>query len=321
MSDILFRQLQSLQLSGLLKDAGGDPILEAQLRQRVEEANRELENARKQGDSLLPKEIQTMSRVAVFLRGGGVEGQIGIRPSLAGAALLHYERMFVEQAIHDEREFARSSGRQRRPRGSKNPELLFIGTPRGSFGLEFTPKPQDDTALLEVHAGSLEHLASSIEAVADSNDDGLAKSVEQIPAGVLQHLKQFFKVLSTHGAEIRLASSTGKARTLDSSQVQRAAERLEKSVIQTEIALTGTFRGVARESGVFDLLDEHGELITGTVAEQLTEEDLERIDRMVNELGKAKLQKTTIMTVSGPSATKYVLLDAEVLADEPPPDE
>ena len=56
--------------------------------------------------------------------------------------------MFVEQALHDERMMAKDAGRNRRPRGSPAPELLFVGTPRGSFGLEFVPQTPDDPTLL-----------------------------------------------------------------------------------------------------------------------------------------------------------------------------
>ncbi len=311
MSDILFRHLQVLELKALLDQVANDPILGPQLRERLEDAEQELSKSRKQADSVLPKEIRTLPRFAIFLRGGGVENQTGIRPSLAGAALIQYEKMFAEQAIHDEREFAKTAGRQRRPRGAQTPELLFTGTPRGSFGLEFVPQPIADDALLKVHANSLGRVAEAIIAVANGDDATFATTIEPIPIGVLQPLKQFFKTLANQGAEVRLAFDTAPGTSLGIAQIQRATERLERDVIQGEVEITGIFRGVARESGVFDLKVSPDEFITGTVAENFTEDDLERIDKLTNHTCVAKLQKTTITTISGSLPPGYVLLSAE----------
>lgn len=67
----------------------------------------ELEAVKQEKGSLLPKESVVLPRAAIFLRGGGVQDSAGIRPSLAGEALIQYEKMFTEQAIHDEREAAK----------------------------------------------------------------------------------------------------------------------------------------------------------------------------------------------------------------------
>ena len=74
---------------------------------------------------------------------------------------------------------------------------------------------------------------------------------------------------------------------------------------------SGTFRGVTLESGHFDLKIESGEVITGTVADNLPEEDLERIDGLTNKRCTARLQKTTIRRISGASRLSFVLLNAE----------
>lgn len=311
MNNITFLQRQALELRKLLESAGDDPILAPQLRERLADAEKELEAAQHPNGHLFPADKRDLPRAALFLRGEGVQGSEGIRPSLAGEALIQYEKMFIEQALHDEREAARSAGRQRRPRGASTPGLLFTSTPRGSFGLEFVPQTLADQSLLEVHARSLGNVARALLRVAGGDTMPLDEAIRSIPPRLLHPLKQFLKTLAAYSAELRLASHDRPAQSLTASQIKRAAERLERDMIEETIEMKGTFRGVTRESGYFDLKINSGDVITGTVADQLTEDDLERIDALTNKQCKARLQKTTIQSISGTSTSSYILLEAE----------
>jgi hypothetical protein len=309
MNDQTFLQVQALELQRLLDNAGDDPLMRPQLRIRLEEVEKRLEELKQKQGSLWLRE-SNLPRAAIFLRGGDVHGSEGIRPSLAGEALIQYEKMFTEQALHDEREAARQAGRQRRPRGALMPRLLFTGTPRGSFGLQFVPETADDGPLRDVHAAALHHVADALVAVADSESQSLGTAVERIPPRVLQPLQQFLKTLAQHGVELRLAFSDRSTQTVSPDKVKSAAERLEREVSQETFDCTGIFRGVTRESGYFDLNLDDGHTITGTVADNLTEDDLERIDALTNKRCHAMLQKTTVRTVGGSATPSYLLLDA-----------
>ena len=186
-----FLRIQTIELQSLLDQSGNDPIIGPQLRERLEEAQKELDAETHLPNSLLRKESFSLPRAAIFLRGGGVKGSQGIRPALAGEALIQYEKMFVAQAVHDERIAAKNSGRQRRPRGAETPGLLFTGTPRGSFGMEFVPQLSDDRSLLAVHAQSLVNVADALAKVVHSDSASLNRAVDEIPATVLKPLKQF----------------------------------------------------------------------------------------------------------------------------------
>ena len=311
MKDLTFLKIQTLELRRLLEKAGDDPILGPQLRDRLDEAEKELQAAQPQNGKLFPLDTHELPRAALFLRGSGVQGSEGIRPALAGEALIQYEKMFIEQALHDEREAARSAGRQRRRRGALTPGLLFTGTPRGSFGLEFVPQPTEEGSLLEVHARSLRNVAEALVRVAGSDAESLDEAIGPIPLRMLQPLKQFLKTLADYGAELRLAFHDRPSQSLTASQIQKAAERLEKDVMEDEVQLSGTFRGVTLESGHFDLRPDAADVITGIVADDLTEDDLERINGLTNKRCEARLLKTTIRRISGTSSSTYVLLSAE----------
>ena len=108
-----------------------------------------------------------------------MEDFLGIHAALAGEALIQYERMFVEQALHDEREAARKAGRQRRRLGTAPPSLLLTGTPRGSFGLEFVAEPTEGGTLLNIHAQSLRNVAEALARVAESTSESLEATVDR----------------------------------------------------------------------------------------------------------------------------------------------
>jgi len=309
MNDLTQLQIQTIELRRLLNRSEMDPILGPQLRSRLQDAEEKLHMVRQQMGTLLPRETPTLPRAAIFLRGGGVHNSEGIRPSLAGEALIQYEKMFTEQAIHDERLAAQNAGRQRRPRGVPKPGLLFVGTPRGSFGLEFAPQIGEDDSLLDVHAHSLENIADALTRVAASGEQSLDEIVSSIPSRVIQPLKQFLRILAQNGAELRLAFQDRPSRSLAASQIRAAADRLDREVEQTGVELKGRFRGLTLESGGFDLMTEEG-LVKGTVADELTEEDLERIHKLTNRQCVASLQKTIVRKIGGPETTSYVLLDA-----------
>ena len=309
MNDQTFYELQILKLKNLLQGAEDDPIMAPQLQARIRSAEKKLEEARRQPSSLLPKDSFELVRAAIFLRGEGVHDSEGIRPSLAGEALIRYEQMFVAQALHDEREAARKAGRQRRPKGSPTPTLLFSGTPRGSFGLEFVPQPVEDRSLLAVHTQSLRNIAETVERVAERSDS-LGEAISRIPPRVVAPLKLFVKALANHGAELRLAFSDRPSVSISHEKLRSAADHLEKEVTQADVTLTGTFRGVALESGVFDLKTDEGEVVSGTVPDSYSEEELEALHQLTNQRCVLDLISTTVSKISGPTTTLYVLQDA-----------
>jgi hypothetical protein len=316
MNQRTFLQDQVVQLRRLLDEAKDDPVLAPQLQQRLEDVKGQLRAVEPEKETLFPME-PILPRVALFLKGAAVRDSEGIRPALAGDALIQYERMFTEQALHDEREAARAAGRARRRRGSPNPSLLFTGTPRGSFGLEFAPQLLEDRELLPVHAKSLQNIADALLRVS-SAEANWEQTIESILPRVLQPMKQFLRTLAQHGAEVRLAFSDGPSKSIDADRIKRVSERLEQEWEEEEIQVTGVLRGFTWETTVFDVRRDDGTVISGTIADSFTEEDFERIAPLTNHRCIAKLQVTTLKSVTGSPRQKYLLLDAipEDTADE-----
>lgn len=309
MNSQTFLESQVFELRRLLTLSQNDPVITPQLNDRLARAEKELAKSREQDGSLFLKDPPVvLPRAAIFMRGGGVADSSGIRPTLAGEALIQYERMFVEYALHDEREAARRSGRHRRRRGSAKPSLLFTGTPRGSFGLEFVPKfADDDQQSLALHAQSLRNLSETLIQVIteEGNVDDLLRRIPKL----LGPLKQFLAVLASHDADLRLASHDGPSTVLNAAQVKHASDRLIREVTQETVDLRGIFRGVTFESHVFDLKLDDETTITGTLAEDLVEEDIERLTELTNHQCQVKLEKTVIAQTASLRRV-YVLLSA-----------
>jgi len=307
MNDRIFLKDQAAQIRRLLDEAADDPVLVPQLQQRLQAVERELSATESTSTTLFPME-SALPKVALFLKGTGVRDSEGIRPALAGESLIQYERMYTEQALHDERAAARAAGRTRRRRGSPTPTLLFTGTPRGSFGLEFVPSGDD--ASLPVHAQTLKNIANALVRVS-SADPTLEQAIEGISPRVLQPMKRFLKTLAQYEAELRLAFSDEPSRVIAGDRIKQAAERLDREWEEKEIEVKGTFRGLTRETTVFDLIPDEGGLITGTIADSLTEEDFDRIDALTNQHCVVVLQVTTLRPVGGTPRVTYLLLDAK----------
>lgn len=309
MNDLEFLQQQASQLRGLLESVGNDPILAPQLRQKMAGIESKIQElGRPTGTIPFPEPV--IPRFAIFLKGPGVQDSLGIRPQLAGDALIQYERMFEEQAIHDERRVARDHGRERRHRGSSTPSLLFVGTPRGSFGLELTPQSRD-FELIEVHANSLRTIADAISQVASDDTDSIDRALTKVARRVLPAMKSFFSALSKHGAEMRLAFSDAEPRTITAQQIQLAAERLNQEVSESDVTLAGIFRGLTFDTLTFDFNSDERGAITGTADDALDDDDLTRILGLTNQRCTIKLTQRIVRHADGRSQSTYMMLDVQ----------
>ena len=309
MNDLTFLRTQQIQLRHLLEVAGNDPVMKPQLKMRLENIEAQLAAAEQKTGGLFQKEAVALPRTAIFLSSEAVNEHIGVSPQLAGEALINYENMFREQAMHDEREAAKAVGKTRRKRGAPKPKLLFTGTPRGSFGLEFVPQIAPGADSAGIHVKALENVASTLVLVTENDNTEFGDVIANVPHGVLLPLIKFLTVLSKNDAELRLAFSDKPSKSLSSVNIKRAAERLEREVIIESEEINGTFRGLTLDSGYFDFLPDGGKVITGTLADELTEDDIDRIDKLTNSRCLAKLQRTSLVGVSG-SRYAYVLIDA-----------
>ena len=315
MTDTTFAQFQIASLTRLLEEAGDDPLLGPQFRERLEEAEQFLRQA--EASKALPEQVP-FPRTAMFLRGDGVQGTEGIRPGLAGEILIQYERMFVEQALRSERALAQDSGRSRRPKGATVPGLLFTGTPRGSFGLVFVPLSPADSTLRDVYIQSLNSVTDSLIRVASGASSFVDATSDGIQSPVLRPMRQLLKALAKYGTGFRMAFDDRPPQSVSADQITKAVEQLERDVSEEQIEVLGEFRGVTLLTGHFDFMTDDSKSISGIVTEQLALEGLDRIHALTNRACKANLWKTTFRPLNGPQRVLYLLIEiSEVVQAEP----
>lgn len=306
MSDKTFLRVQLVQLRQLLDMAGDDPIMRPQLTDRIGNLEEELRKLEQSGGRLFSDEPVSPVRVALFMSGGGVNGTESIKSSLACEALREYEQIYVEQAMHDERDLL---GRQRRKRGSAKPELWFTGTPRGSFGLEFVPSNTSDPESAGTRIASLRNVADLLSRITSQTFDW-SKELESVPPRVLTHVKKFFKTLADHDIELKIAFSDQPARKIAKEQIHRVSNLFEKEVFEQIEYAKGTYRGLARETFDFNFVKTDGTVIAGKAADDLTEDDFDRFEQLLNKSCKAELQKIEYRQQGGTQTrVKYVLID------------
>lgn len=305
-----FLKKQRVEINRLIDAAGDDPFVRVQFTDRLDEIDAQLATLSRDADlPLIPSEGVTLPRTAFFLRGEGVVGTAGINPTLAGRALIQYEKMYVEQAKHDERAAARIDGLQRRPRGSAAPALMLTGTPRGSFGFEFCAAGEED-AITELHAQSLANVADALAAIGSAGDD-LESAIAHIPTAVVKPMRQFFKTLARNGAELRLAFPSGYSKRVSPLEIVDAASRLERDVRQNRVSIEGELRGVLLDSYKFDLRGNDGATITGTISDSLEDDDLTNLVGLIRQQCRFVLLETSVSKPGASAKKRFELLRAE----------
>ncbi len=316
MMDTTFAQLQVVSLTRLLEEVGDDPLLGPQFRERLEEAEQFLRLA---DETKVPPEQAPFPRTAMFLRGDGVQGTDGIRPGLAGEILIQYEKMFVEQALRDERAIAQVVGRSRRPKGATAPGLLFTGTPRGSFGLVFVPLTPADSTLRSVYIQSLNSVTDLLIQVASGVGTILGDTFDGTQSPVFRPLRQLLKTLSKYGVGVRMAFDDRPSQSVSAGQIAKAVEQLEQGVSEEQVKVLGEVRGVTLLTGHFDFMTNDSKPISGIVTEQLALEGLDRIHALTNHTCEASLWKTTYRPIQGAPRVTYLLTEiSEVTQSEYP---
>lgn len=307
MSSFTHPDMEFAELRGLL-DRTTDDLMKIQLESRL-------------------KDLQTKSnfpvvtfydsapphRTAIFLSSGGVQGMQSVRAALAGEVLIQYEKMFVAQAMSDERTM---DGRTRRRRGAPKPALLLTGTPRGSFGFQLEPQRVDDVEVAEIHAVTLKKIAHTIVAVSALESDSIVDAIEDIPDKVIPPLKKLMNTLAQFGSEVKLAFDDAPSEIVTGEQIQAASARLDSEIVDESIKLDGVFRGLTRETLVFDFISDEDGIITGSVSDSLLEKDLTRLHNLTDMRCTASMIRTSVLKVGQRSGrARYTLFDLAPLID------
>jgi hypothetical protein len=298
-----FFQSQILEMDRLLEVAGGDPLMGPGLRQRKVELEQRLR--------ALPA-MTRQPRSVLFFTGQPVSGSRGIDAEFASKVLAQFLEMVKTQYAATKHGNVGARGPRRDESESR---LLLTGLPRGSFGLELSQPEPADLFAGERLSDVLVRLTEVIKSAGES-DEEFAVAMGEASPRVLQHLKDFFRVVADNQADVRVVSGDLEC-SLNRALVTQAFERVNSTEThESEVEIQGIFRGATLDSGRFDFRTDAGETIAGRIGDNVSDVDLETMNRYTNQHCTASLRETTITTRSGAARTRHELV--RVVAQEQP---
>lgn len=296
------------QAQAFLADAklDDDPIGQHQFAQLVEDLSDKLK--------AMPGAIeQAPAGVALFFGGRPVVGSQGIHADFSSKALDSFQKIVSQRYAAEE--LGPLATRGRVPL-KDNTHLLITDIVRGSFGFVLQAAAASneteaaDTSLKKV----VDKVASTISRLAAQDDMLFDEAVAEIDERQKSTLSEFFKLLDTEGATMRLVEGE-RDFELNLASVQRARRRVEQLQITDQTQeFSGQIAGWTDVSAKFELrLHGTREVIQGNVTtdalERVATEGLEPYHKHV----RASIKVREVKARNRATKKAYTLLSLEVV--------
>lgn len=213
---------------------------------------------------------QAPAGVALFFGGRPVVGSHGIHADFGSKAIERFQTIVSQRFAAEELGPLASKGRVPMKDAT---HLLVTDVVRGSFGFVLQGAPQDATHALDTTLKDVvDKVADTISRVAAQDDalfDGAVAEIDERQKGALT---EFFKLLDTEGATMRIVEGE-RDFELDQASVQRARHRVENMRITDRTQeLEGQIVGWTDYSAKFELRLHVGhELVQGSISPQALE--------------------------------------------------
>ena len=283
-----------------------DPIGQHQFAQLVGELSGKLD--------AMPQAIERApAGVALFFGGRPVVGSQGIHAEFSSKALDGFQKIVSQRFASEERGPLASKGRVPL---KDNTHLLITDVVRGSFGFVLqAAEPDDatrdaDTSLKAV----VDKVASTISRVAAQDDMLFDEAVSEIDERQKSSLSEFFKLLDTEGATLRLVEGE-RDFELDSASVQRARRRVEQlQIVDRTQEFTGQIVGWTDYSAKFELRrhDTREVIQGGVVADALEKVATEGVEPY-HKHARATVKVREVKSRNRSVKTVYTLMSLELM--------
>lgn len=304
-----FLQANLAQAQALLADAAqdDDPIGQHQFRQLVQQLEAKL--------SAIPLAIERApASVALFFGGRPVVGSHGIHADFSSKAIERFQTIVSQRFAAQELGPLAAKGRVPL---KDSTQLLVTDVVRGSFGFVLQAASQDTNAQgFETNLKAVvDKVADTISRVAAQDEALFDDAVSEIDERQKGALTDFFKLLDTEGATMRIVEGE-RDFELDQASVQRARHRVEDLQISTRtVELKGRIVGWSDFSAKFDLeLHESHEVVQGSVSraefERIANEGIEPYHKHV----RASVRLREVATRNRSPKLAYTLLSLDTVA-------
>ncbi|HEX5218543.1 MAG TPA: hypothetical protein VFZ59_03160 [Verrucomicrobiae bacterium] len=300
------RQKETLQaelvgLESLLASTPEDPLATPLLRSRIEGLRSEIKKT--DAKTLLVPEAE------IFFGSGPVIGSQGIDAKFAGQVLDRYQDMVTN---HFAAKFHGALRRTGRRKGEANSRLFLTALPRGSFGLQLSQPHVDDFVTASQVSETMQDITGLVEAAA-KDDASFEETLSGFHGRVLIPLQKFLETLKTAEADCRMAAGMRQVK-LKQEDVKNAFERVASAeTLEDNITLDGIFYGALVRTGRFDFEPRGQTLVTGWLADEVSEEQAIQMDQLTGKAARAVLRTTTISTKTGKRRPTYELLKLEAV--------
>ena len=280
-------QADIVGLESLLASASEDPLATPLAQSRITELREELGKIG-ESQSLVPE-------TELFFGQGPVIGSKGIEAKFAGQVLDRFQDMVTNQFAAKFHGVLRRAGRRK---GESDSKLYLTALPRGSFGLQLSQPHVQDFVTANQLSVAMEDITDLIGA-AGKDDQTFEDFLGSVHGRVIIPLKGFLETLANAGADCRIISGMKQA-VLKKEQVSQAYQRVAAAKTDEEpLELDGTFFGALVKTGRFDFEPKGLEIITGWLADEVTEDQAISMDQLTGKTARAKMRVSTITTKTG----------------------
>ena len=280
------------QLAAITPD---DALAKALLADRLKEAEEALRS--------LSEQASVRPETEILFGGTPVVGSQGIDAKFAAHILDSYQDMVTN-------DFASRYGALRhtgRRHGEAESRVYLTALPRGSVGLQISQPVISDFVTAMHVAEAMDHVTGLVQS-ASEGDTAFEEALEVFHPRVLAPLSRFLDVMAKTDVSCRILAPSRDVK-LGREQIRGAYARV--AAAKTEIALTqieGTFGGILLHSWRFDLQPHDGSVISGWLAEAITDTDAARMALMVKQRVVALLNTTLVSTTAGKKRPVYELV-------------
>ena len=304
-----YLQANLSQVQRLLAEcaADDDPIGHHQYSQLVEKFETQL--------MAMPDVIaQAPAGVALFFGGRPVVGSHGIHADFSSKALDSFQKIVSQRYAAEE--LGPLATRGRVPL-KDNTHLLITDIVRGSFGFVLqAAAPSNEAEAADTSLKTVvDKVASTISRLAAQDDMMFDEAVAEIDERQKSSLSEFFKLLDTEGATMRLVEGE-RDFELNSASVKRARNRVEQLQITDHTQeFAGQIAGWTDVSAKFELrLHNTREVIQGNVTtdalERVATEGFEPYHKHV----RASMKVREVKARNRTTKTAYTLVSLEEVA-------
>lgn len=302
--DALLSDIASVQAL-LVRATGRDRLGAISLRARLDTLEAQLQE--------LEQQTALTASVALIFDGGPVRGSSAIDADFAGQALQDYQELITRQIAS-----VASGGLSARgaiPASIRQQSRLNItALVHGSFGFVLEENDNDQPPMFETPAHvAVQSVTDLLQGVASADEAWFERQLPELDIRLFSGLRTFVSTLYKAGSTLKLSEEARDLR-LTPSDIERAYERISQvDVAEVDETVAGELLGIMPIARRFEFRTADGEVISGRVAENLSADYLERLEREETLAGKGWRALIRTKTVTGPdgrhSSVSRVLFD------------